>query len=418
MNAHIITIGDEILIGQTLNTNAAFIGSQLTAIQVNVVKTSVVGDNEKDIIEEFRATFENNDILIVTGGLGPTHDDLTRDCVVKYFDTALVKNEEVLADINALFKKRGRIVTPLNEDQANVPANCEIIRNTNGTAPGYWIENGNKFFIVMPGVPYEMKNMMERIVIPRLKEIIGTPSVYQKRLILQTTGIPESSLFERLGNIEELLSGAKMAFLPSQFGVKLRITAEAKDEDEAANHLLEIEQKIRSKAGRFIYTKGEESLEEVVGRILKERTQTIAVAESCTGGYISNLLTNVPGSSAYLERGIISYSNAAKVELLRVNEDTITQYGAVSQEVALQMAEGVKSISGTDIGLAVTGIMGPTGAVTGKPVGLVFIGICNENLSTVKKYIFGEDRLLNKQRTAQAALELIRRMLLGIPLDD
>jgi len=418
MNAHIITVGDEILIGQTMNTNAAYIGMQLTDIHVNVVKTSVIGDIEKDIIDEFRRCFELNDIVIVTGGLGPTHDDLTRGCVVKFFNTTLVTDEEVLDDIKAIFKRRGWELTPVNEDQANVPKIAEIIRNTLGTAPGYWIEKDNKFFVVMPGVPYEMKNMMEKFVIPRLKTIIGTPARIQKRMVLQTTGIAESILFEKLGNLDEILSGAKLAFLPSPFGVKLRITVEAPDETEASNMLLEIEQKIRGKAGRFVFTKGEESIEEVVARLLKERGYTISVAESCTGGHITNLLTNISGSSVYLERGIISYSNAAKVELLKVNEDTISEYGAVSQEVAIQMAKGIRSISGTDIGLAVTGIMGPTGAVQGKPIGLVYIGICDGNFCTSKKYLFGEDRLLNKQRTAQAALELVRRMLLGIPFDD
>jgi nicotinamide-nucleotide amidase len=418
MNSHIITVGDEILIGQTLNTNAGYIGQQLTGLNINVARTSVVGDNEKDIIDEFKTALENYDLVIVTGGLGPTHDDLTRLCVVQFFDTSLVKNEEVLEDIYTLFRKRGRTVTPLNEDQANVPANAEVIRNTQGTAPGYWIEHNKKYFIVMPGVPYEMQTMMERFVIPRLKKIIGTPEKIQKRLVLQTTGIPESALFEKLGNIDEILSGGRLAFLPNQFGVKLRITVDAKDESEASNHLSEIVQKIRGKAGRYIYAQGEETIEEVVARLLKERSLTISIAESCTGGLITNLLTNVPGSSEYLERGIISYSNAAKVELLKVNEDTLNEYGAVSQEVSMQMAEGIRAISGTDIGLAVTGIMGPTGAVQGKPIGLVYIGVCDEKFCTAKKFTFGEDRLLNKQRTAQAALDLIRKLLLGIPLDD
>lgn len=418
MNAHIITIGDEILLGHTLNTNAAYIGKELSEINIKVSASSVVGDVENDILEEFKRVYSKNDIVIVTGGLGPTHDDVTRECVVKFFNTRLVRNKEVSEDIHSRFKKRGRVVTPSNEDQANVPEAGEIIRNTLGTAPGYWITRDNKHFIVMPGVPYEMKNMMEKKVLPGLVEIIGKPEKITLRLILQTTGIPESYLYEKLGDLDELLSGAKLAFLPNQFGVKLRITVEAENEDVAGNLLSEIEQKIRGKAGRYIFAKGEDELEMVVARLLKERGEKIAVAESCTGGYITNLLTNIPGSSDYLERGIISYSNAAKVELLKVNEDTLAEHGAVSEEVALQMAKGIKSISGTDIGVAVTGIMGPGGATPGKPVGLVYIGICGDNFTSVKKYIFGEDRMLNKQRTAQAALELIRRMMLGIPLDD
>ncbi len=418
MKAHIITIGDEILIGQTLNTNAAYIGNELIKIQVEVVKTSVVGDEEKTIIQEFSQTMAANDLVIVTGGLGPTNDDLTRGCIVKYFDTQLVLSNDVLEDIKTMFAKRGRELTPLNEDQALVPKNAIVIRNILGTAPGYFIEKRHKIFIAMPGVPYEMKEMMRSFVLPALKgKLKKLDSVSLRRNIL-TTGIPESSLYERLGNLDELLGEARIAFLPSQFGVKLRITVKEKDTETAQNRLTEIEQKIRNKIGRFVFANEEVLLEEVVGRLLKERGLKIAVAESCTGGYISHLLTNISGSSEYFERGIISYSNGSKHELLKVDEDIINQYGAVSMQVAKQMAEGIRSISGTDIGLSVTGIMGPTGAGTEKPIGLVYIGLCDDKVCTTKKFIFGEDRILNKQRTAQAALEILRKYILGIPLDD
>ncbi len=417
MNAHIITIGDEILIGQTLNTNAAFIGKELVENNINVTKTSVIGDVENEILNEFKSTLEANDVVIVTGGLGPTHDDVTRKCVVNFFNTELVKNSEVLEDINNLFKKRGRKITKINEGQALVPKIAQVIRNSLGTAPGIWIENGEKIFIVMPGVPYEMIEMMNSYVIPKLKEILGETESITLRKTLQTTGIAESTLFEKLGDLNELLGESKLAFLPSQFGVKLRITVEANSEEKANNKISEIEQRIRSKAGRFVFGKDEELLEEVLGKILKERGLTLAVAESCTGGLISNMLTNISGSSSYFERGIVSYSNAAKVEILKVNEDTIMENGAVSLEVARQMAEGVKSISGTDLGLATTGIMGPTGATTDKPVGLVYIGICDDKVCTAKEFQFGDDRILNKQRASQTALEMLRRHLLGISDD-
>ena len=418
MNAHIITIGDEILIGQTINTNAAYIGEQLVNNQIFVRKTSVVADEEDVILKEFKTCLDNNDVVVVTGGLGPTHDDVTRTCVVKFFHTELIKNNEVLEDIHSLFNKRKREVTKINEDQALVPKVAKVIRNSLGTAPGMWIEKDQKIFIVMPGVPYEMKAMMESYVIPNLVERLGEPEQIQKHSNLLTTGIPESSLFEKLGNLDEILEGAKLAFLPSQFGVKLRITTTGTNEEDANNKLIEIEQRIRSKVGRYIFSRTEIPLEQVVARLLEERGLTISVAESCTGGLISNMLTNISGSSRYFERGVISYSNASKVEILKVNEDTITEFGAVSLEVARQMAEGIKSISGTDIGLAVTGIMGPTGGGTDKPVGLVFIGLCDDKVCTAKKFIFGDDRLLNKQRTAQAALDMIRRYILGISLDD
>jgi nicotinamide-nucleotide amidase len=417
MNAHIITIGDEILTGQTLNTNAGFIGEKLSDVQINIRKATIVADNEEDILNEFQISWKNNDLVIVTGGLGPTHDDITRQCVVKFFNTELVKNEDVLYDIKALFQKSGREVTKVNENQALIPKIAKVIRNYLGTAPGMWIEKNEKIFIALPGVPFEMKAMMKSYVVPHLEEKLQKNTVI-KRSILQTTGIFESALYEKLGDINELLHGSKLAFLPTQQGVRLRITVEEADEESAKNKLSEIEQKIKSKVGRFIFATNDVLLEEVVGRMLKERGLKIALAESCTGGYISHLLTNISGSSNYFERGIVSYSNAAKVEILRVNEDTIAEYGAVSLEVARQMAEGAKATSGADIGLAVTGILGPTGAVPGKPVGLVYIGFCDETVCTAKKFTFGEDRIINKQRTAQAALEMVRRSLLGIPYDD
>ncbi|MDR3609890.1 MAG: competence/damage-inducible protein A [Ignavibacteriaceae bacterium] len=418
MNAHILTIGDEILIGQTLNTNAAYIGSKLIELNINVCKTSVVGDNEKVILNEFKACFDKNDLVVVTGGLGPTHDDITRSCVVKFFNTELVMNDDVLKDVNQIFSKRGRIVTKVNEEQALVPKIANVIRNSLGTAPGIWIEKDQKIFVVMPGVPFEMKEMMDSYILPKLNEKIGVPEFVTGRINLQTTGIPESYLYERLGDINELLNGAQMAFLPSQYGVKLRVTATDKSSDLVNNKLSEIEQKIRNKVGRFVFAKGEETLEEVVGRLLKERELTLAVAESCTGGNIANLLTNISGSSDYFERGVVSYSNASKVEMLQVNEDTIMEHGAVSRSVAEQMAKGIKSISGTDLGLSVTGILGPTGATPGKPIGVVYIAICDNITSIVKKFLFGEDRILNKQRATQAALDMLRKHILGIQQDE
>ena len=386
MNAHIITIGDEILIGQTLNSNAAFIGEELTKIQIDVRKSSVISDNEEEILKEFKRCLNENDLVIVTGGLGPTHDDITRTCIVKFFHTELVNNYEVLEDIKNLLNKRGKKITKTNEGQALVPKNAVVIRNSLGTAPGIWIEKENKIFTAMPGVPFEMHQMMNAFVIPKLKEKLINSDYYIKMLTLQTTGIGESDLFEKLGNLDELLNGAKLAFLPSQFGVKLRITVKEGNEESANNKMSEILQRIRSKSGRYIYSDKEESLEEVVGRLLIERGLIISIAESCTGGYISNLLTNISGSSAYFERGVVTYSNASKIEILKVDEDVIEKNGAVSLEVARQMAEGIKSISGSDLGLSITGIMGPTGAGIDKPIGLVYIGLCDDKVCTAKKF--------------------------------
>ncbi len=417
MKAHIISVGDELLIGQIVNTNAAWIGEQLSNIQIEVNSTSVVGDDIKQIIMEFQRAYDANDLIIVTGGLGPTHDDVTRKCVVDFFKTELIVDQEVLEDVKSFFEKRNRALTKTNEDQALVPKIAEPIRNKRGTAPGIWIEKDDKIFIVMPGVPFEMKGMIDGFVLPRLVEKVKKEKFIVRKTLL-TTGIGESMLFDKLGNLEKLLNGNKLAFLPNQFGVKMRLTVEGINQDEATNKLDEIEQKIRMLAGRYIYGKENEILEEVVARLLIDRGLKLATAESCTGGLIANRLTNVSGSSAFFERGVITYSNAAKVEILHVDEDTIQKFGAVSVEVVRQMAEGVKAISGIDLGLAVTGILGPTGATDSKPVGLVYIGLCDDKICAAREFRFGDDRLMNKDRASQAALDMIRRHLLGIPYDD
>ena len=418
MKAYLISIGDELLIGQTINTNVAFIGNLLSENNISIIKSTVIGDDHQAILNEFEFASTAADLIICTGGLGPTQDDITMNAVIDYFKTDLVINDEILEDIKSMLARRGRELKKNHADQALVPSIASAIRNENGTAPGFWIEKDDKLFIVMPGVPYEMKAMMINHVMPQLIEKIGVPEEFIKIVTLQTTGLPESILAERLGSVDEILNGAKLAFLPNQYGVRLRVTVTGNEEKNANNQLLEIEQKIRSKIGRFIYGRGDENLEEVVGRLLKERDLRIALAESCTGGGLADRITNVNGSSSYFERGVVTYSNAAKVELLKVDEDIMLEKGAVSAEVAMQMAEGIKSISGSDIGVSLTGIMGPTGAVTDKPIGTVFIGYCDERVCTSKRFQFGEDRVLNKNRSTQAALEMIRRSLLGITFEE
>lgn len=418
MKAYLISIGDELLIGQTINTNVTFIGNIISENNIEVIKSTVIGDDVKLIIDELELASLKADLIICTGGLGPTHDDVTRNAFVQYFNTELVHSDDVLEDIISMLKRRGRELKKTHQDQAMIPKIAQVIRNENGTAPGYWIEKDDKTFIVMPGVPSEMKIMMSNHIIPKLIEKIGEPKEFIKKITLQTTGLPESVVAERLGNIQELLNGAQLAFLPNQYGVRLRVTVKSKVEEDANNQLLEIEQKIRSKVGRFIYGRGDENLEDVVGRLLKERELRISVAESCTGGGLSDRITNINGSSKYFERGVVTYSNAAKVELLKVDEDVMMEKGAVSAEVAMQMAEGIKSTSGADIGVSLTGILGPTGGVTDKPVGTVYIGYCDDKVCTAKRFQFGEDRILNKNRATQAALEMIRRSLLGIAFEE
>ena len=417
MKIHVITIGDEILIGQTINSNATFIGQLLQDNSYSLSSSSVVRDDQNEIISEVKRALEQKDVIICTGGLGPTHDDKTLDAIVKVFETELVQNEDVLNDIKALFGKRNRELTETNRLQALVPKICIPIRNENGTAPGVFIEKDNKIFVALPGVPLEMRSMMRDLVLPKIMEKFPAKFVTKQSTLL-TTGIPESFLYDEIKTIEGIIDDGNLAFLPSQFGVKIRITAVEDNEEKAVEKIYGVEQKIRSKVGRYIYGKDMQMLEEVIGNLLDERGLTISVAESCTGGLISSRITNVSGSSKYFERSIISYSNGAKVELLGIDEDLLNNYGAVSMEVARLMAEGIKAVSGTDIGLAVTGIMGPGGATENKPVGLVYIGICDDKVCTAKEYRFGDSRLLNKDRTSQAALEILRRNILGISYDE
>ncbi|RJP61857.1 MAG: competence/damage-inducible protein A [Ignavibacteriales bacterium] len=418
MKIQLISIGDELLIGDVINSNAAFISSELIKNHFRVTKVSTIGDDEKIIVQEFKDALSKNDVIIVTGGLGPTHDDITRKCIAKYFNVELVLNEEVLTELKEFFKKRNRNITPSNEQQALVPKGGLVLKNKLGTAPGIWMEENDKILISLPGVPHEMKALITEEVIPGLILKRGDIKTVRKSKDLLTTGIPESYLFERLGNLDEILKGAKLAFLPNSFGVKMRVTVEETDEEKSQNAIINIEQKIRSKVGRYIYGTENDTLEEVIGRLLKDRSLTLSTAESCTGGLIAHRITNISGSSDYFERGVVTYSNGAKVEILKVNEDTIAEYGAVSAEVAKQMAEGIRAISGTDIGLATTGIMGPTGATETKTVGLVYISVCDENETSVKKFQFGDNRIINKERASQAALEMLRRHLLGISKDE
>ncbi len=417
MKTRIISIGDELLIGQTVNTNAAYLGTVLTEHNCEIEKVSVIGDELKAIIDEFTDAYDKCEIIAVTGGLGPTHDDLTVKAVVQFFNTELVKNNDVLEDIKERFEKLNRPMSPANIDQALVPKNAEVLRNPYGTAPGLLFNTKGKLFFVLPGVPYEMKGLMQDHVLPILAELSLKRGIITKRITLSTTGIAESALYGKLKAEGVLEIGVIVAFLPSQFGVKIRLTASSTSEENALDMLSEAEQKIRGVAGQFIYSRSGEELGCVVGRLLTERGLRLAVAESCTGGLLSSVLTDYSGSSAFFDRGVVSYGNAAKVEMLEVEEDTIAELGAVSEQVCMQMAQGIRSISAADIGIGISGVMGPTGGTPDKPVGLVFVALSDSENTIVKRFNFGDDRLLNKQRTVQAALDMISKFLLRIPIE-
>ncbi|MEK6651116.1 MAG: competence/damage-inducible protein A [Bacteroidota bacterium] len=413
MTAEIITIGDELLIGQVVNTNQAHIAQRLNEAGVVVKGMTTVGDNLEAIVGALKEAFASQDVVIVTGGLGPTHDDITRDAVCTFFKTDLDFHPPALENIQRLFEYRGIPLTRINRDQALVPRGCEVIPNSLGTAPGYLFHRDGHTMAVLPGVPYEMQTMMQETVVPFLEK--QNPGQVVRHRTIKTTGIAESILAEQLGDIEALVPSSEsltLAFLPSPAGVRLRITAVAPDAETARRRIAASEERIRAKASKYIYGVDDEDLEQVVGALLQERGWTLAVAESCTGGLILDRLTNVPGSSAYVERGYVTYSNAAKVRDLQVPATLIEKHGAVSKEVAIAMAEGARKAAGTTFGLSTTGIAGPSGATPDKPVGLVYVGYADAEASLAVRFTLGEGRRRVKERAAQAALELLRKKLL------
>jgi nicotinamide-nucleotide amidase len=412
MNADIITIGDELLIGQVLNTNQAYIAAQLNLIGIPVDRMITVGDDGDAIVEAIRASWRPGTICIMTGGLGPTHDDVTKKAACRFFSCGLAASAAVRVHIAELFAQRNLAWSAAAEEQTMVPERAEIIPNPVGTAPCFYFHDADRRLFVLPGVPYEMQEIVSRSIIPLLRPLVSG-SVIQHRT-LRTTGITESMLAQRLGDIEALTGRASLAFLPSPTGVRLRITARETNGDLAAQLVQEVEQRIRVRAGRFIYGIEDEELEEVLGRILSARRMRIAVAESCTGGLIANRLTNVSGSSTYFDRGVVTYSNRSKTEVLGITEDLLRNHGAVSREIAEAMALGIRRVAGTDVGLSTTGIAGPTGGTEEKPVGLLWIGYADAGGSVALKFQFGDGRLRFKERASQAALELVRRKLLQI----
>jgi nicotinamide-nucleotide amidase len=412
MNAEIITIGDELLIGQVINTNQAYIAEQLNLIGIHADRMLTIGDDLDAIVDALRDEWRRGRLAIVTGGLGPTHDDITKTAACRCFECGLVPNADVRAHVESLLKKRNVPWSAAAESQTMVPEKASVLQNPVGTAPGLHFTDGSRSLFILPGVPYEMKEIMEKGVLPLLRQR-GSGLAIRHRT-LRTTGVSESLLAQQLGDIMDLLRGASLAFLPSPTGVRLRITVRDSDAERAGQLIADVEGRIRSKAQRYIYgTEGDE-LEEVLGRILTERRKTIAVAESCTGGLIASRITDVSGSSAYFERGIVAYSNTSKMDLLGVPAQMIDQHGAVSREVAEAMAAGVRRLAGTSLGISTTGIAGPSGGTAEKPVGVVWIGYSDEEATFALKFQFGDGRLRFKERTSQAALELVRRRLLKI----
>jgi len=413
MNAEIITVGTELLLGQIIDTNFAFIAERLAEAGINLYFKSSVGDNEKRMSEVLKLAISRSDAVIITGGLGPTVDDVTRAALVKTLNLKLVLNEHVLKNIQSFFDLRKIKMSQNNVSQALVPNGATIIENKNGTAPGLLIPYNNKFFFIMPGVPREMKPMMTEVVIPFLKTHFKTEGIIKSR-VYKTFGLGESRVDEIIGDLFRSSTNPTIALLASGTEVKIRLTARAKDEAEAELLISGLDVKIRERLDENIFGVDDETMEKNIGMLLTMQKRTIATAESCTGGLISNKITDVPGSSGYFIRGVVCYSNQSKIDTLDVKRITLDMYGAISKQVAEEMAEGVRKVAGTDIGLGITGIAGPGGGTEQKPVGLVYIALSTDNETISRECRFSGERILIKERAAQTALDMLRRYLLKI----
>ncbi len=405
--AEILSIGDELLFGQTLDTNAHWISGELSKVSIRVTRRTTIGDQEDEILLAVAEAEKRADIILMTGGLGPTNDDLTKPCLAKYFNTPLVMDEESLRHVTEFFVSRGKELTEVNRQQAALPQACTPISNPIGTAPGMWFERNGKVFVSMPGVPHETKTMITNIIIPKLKKVFSLPVIIHR--IIRTAGVGESFLAAIIKDWESSLPPhIKLAYLPTLGNVKLRLTATGKDEETLEKELDALVEKVRPLIGQNIYGFGEEELESVVGRKLKEKGFTLSVAESCTGGYLTHLITSIPGSSDYFLGSIVPYSYEIKMRQLGVKPETLEKYGAVSEPTIIEMANIVRAKFNASIGVATSGIAGPGGATPDKPVGTIWIAYSDKEKTITKKLQLTTDRMINIKITSSAVLNLIR----------
>lgn len=411
MKAEIITIGDEILIGQIVDTNSAWIAEQFNLNGIEIYQITSVHDDHQHILEALKKAEEKVDLVIITGGLGPTRDDITKNTLCKYFKTRLVLHEPTLEHIKERFTRRNIDMNKLNQDQALVPELCTVLPNMAGTAPGMWFEKNNTYFASLPGVPFEMKYLIEHEVLPRLRQSGKTKAIYHKTV--QTQGVPESMLAMKLEVWESALpQNIKLAYLPNPMSVRLRLSAMGNDENVLKQQVEQEIERLQKIIPEHIFGYNNETLAEVIGRMLAGASKTLAVAESCTGGYISHLITSIPGSSKYFNGSVTAYSNETKQNILQVQESSLKEYGAVSKLVATEMALGVKKALKADFAVATTGIAGPDGGTEDKPVGTVWIAVAGEQKVIAKRFVFGDNRERNIIRSSQTALQLLRRIIM------
>jgi len=408
--AEIITIGDEILIGQIVDTNSAWMAQRLNNAGIRVKQISSVSDDRKHILTALAEASNRADVILITGGLGPTKDDITKKTLAEYFGVGMVQNKEALDNVNRIFAKYNRPLLEVNRLQAEVPENCEVILNKNGTAPGMWFNHEGKVYVSMPGVPFEMMYMVEEEVIPKLKATFTLPVIIHKTIL--TAGEGESFLAEKIADIEDSLpSYIKLAYLPKLGQVRLRLSAYGDNADLLKQKVKEFAARIVERVGINVVTQEDIPLEKALLNIMAEKGLTLSVAESCTGGYISHLFTQHPGSSKVFLGGAVSYSNQLKESLLGVKDETIQKYGAVSEETVTEMVQGALKNFKSDFAIAVTGIAGPDGGTPDKPVGTVWIGVASAKQTLIKKFTFSSKRIQNIERSAMSALSMLNTLL-------
>jgi len=407
ITAELLTIGDEILYGQIVDTNSQWMSAELSHAGIRVIRKTSVGDQENEILIAFAEAEKRADIVLITGGLGPTSDDLTKPCLANYFDCEIKMHPEALEEVTEFFKSRGRELTEINRQQAALPVCCEKISNKMGTAPGMWFQRNGKVFVSMPGVPHEMKRMMTDIIIPKLKKTFTVPVIHHR--VIRTAGIGESFLAEKIAAWEKALpTHVKLAYLPGLSEVKLRLTSIGQSEEALAKEADMLVDNLLPLVGEYVYGYGEDPLEVVIGNTLRKKKLTLSIAESCTGGYLSHLITSVPGSSDYFLGSIIPYAYDIKMRQLGVRPETLEQFGAVSEPTIREMANLVRAKFSTDIGVATSGIAGPGGATPDKAVGTIWIAYSDKHQTVARKLQLTKDRLINIKMTSAIVMNLIR----------
>jgi nicotinamide-nucleotide amidase len=411
-NAEIITIGDEILIGQTVDTNSAWIGAQLSTLGLRVNRIISISDKKEEIINSLNESLSRADLVLMTGGLGPTSDDITKDTLAEYFGSKLVVSQEVLDEVTGRLKRRNLEMNENNRRQALVPDNCTVLINRAGTAPGMVFRKEGKLVVSMPGVPSEMKYLMQEYILPQIAGETGRGVIVHRNIM--TYGTFEAKLAERLVTFErELPSEVRLAYLPTHGLIKLRLTGRGSDEEKIRKLTAEQVDKLYAIIPDVIYAEDEVMLEAVVGGLLLEKNMTLSTAESCTGGKIASLITSVPGSSSWYKGSVVAYENSIKTGILGVNYKTIECHGAVSRETAEEMAGGIRRLMRTDYAVAVTGIAGPAGGTPEKPVGTVWMAVSSDNGIVSELHHFADERMINILRSSYTALNMLRLQILN-----